>query len=586
MLQIVTKIYFREGVPLHSSVHREVLFTNRTFLRGGSVVSLPVGELAPSTGIDPVSTATVSVTEHLEAEYPDGVPSNHVSTGGTELIAQLADVLSFGLNAVFSRDGDLVRKLVPNARGESSRSEASKLFRLTFDPARYVDDEELDGLRGFMAKLVTLRRDRFEAAMRAIRRSVRATQRAVTDPTVAYVDLVAAIESLADGMEAPTPTWDRLDDRKRCLFDHALKGVDAAAAERIRQAEMEAERLGAKGRFSAFVADNVSPEFFRTEAVDAERPIRGADFERAVKLAYDIRSRNVHILKDLPPEVLVIGGRADTVSLPDRGVIFSLEGLARLARHVIRAYVDGAEVGVDAEFDWRASLPGQIQMQLAPQYWVWMADRFRHESVERYFSGFMEALIAALAGRSESIPDMGAVLQRIEEMAPGTADGLVKQLMVAVYALWHRHVSPGNHRPCSAEFFAEHGDLLNRPVLPSCVVGLVSGGVPDWSDDQWSALAIDRRTERSKRQHLELPPSVDAALQAAAAMRLREAGRSEEAQALARFAVEELPGHQPLIAWEAALATEEEAARLDLLSLVLQVEPDAEPQKKATAGPG
>jgi len=30
-------------------------------------VDLPVGELAPSTRIAPVSTVTVSVTEHLEA---------------------------------------------------------------------------------------------------------------------------------------------------------------------------------------------------------------------------------------------------------------------------------------------------------------------------------------------------------------------------------------------------------------------------------------------------------------------------------------------------------------------------------------
>lgn len=51
VLQIVTKMYFREGVPLHSTVHREVLYTNRGFLCGGVVDS--VGELAPSTGVRP-----------------------------------------------------------------------------------------------------------------------------------------------------------------------------------------------------------------------------------------------------------------------------------------------------------------------------------------------------------------------------------------------------------------------------------------------------------------------------------------------------------------------------------------------------
>jgi len=63
-----------------------------------------------------------------------------ISTGGTELIDALADVLSFGLNGVFSRDGDHVRRLIPDSLDESSCSAASKLFRLTFDPHRFVPD--------------------------------------------------------------------------------------------------------------------------------------------------------------------------------------------------------------------------------------------------------------------------------------------------------------------------------------------------------------------------------------------------------------------------------------------------------------
>jgi hypothetical protein len=210
VLQIVTKMYFRKGVPLHSTVHRRVLYTNRDFL-WADLVDLPVGELAPSTGFEPVSTVTLSVTEHLEAENPDGERSGLVATGGTELIDALADVLSFGLNAVFSRDGDLVRRLVPDSLDKSSRSSASKLFRLIFDPHRFVQDAELDEIRRFIAQLVALKRSHFEAAMRAIRRIVRATQRAVDDPTIAYVDLVAALESLSDGAprRPPGTAWMR-----------------------------------------------------------------------------------------------------------------------------------------------------------------------------------------------------------------------------------------------------------------------------------------------------------------------------------------------------------------------------------------
>ncbi len=584
MLQIVTKMYFRKGVPLHSTVHRKVLYTNLDFLRA-DLVDLPVGELAPSTGIEPVSTVALSVTEHLEANNPDGEPSVLVATRGTDLVDDLADVLSFGLNAVFSRDGDLVRRLVPDSLDESSRSSASKLFRRTFDPHRVVQDAELDELRHFMRRLLALKRSHFEAAMRAIRRIVRAAQRAVDDPTVAYVDLVAALESLSDGTSALAPTWDRLDAPKRRLLDEALNGADAGVAERVREAVMEAERLGARSRFVAFVIDNISPEYYRTEATDAVLPVRGADLERALKLAYDVRSRNVHVLEDLPPEAWVLGDRAETVSPPGMGTMLSLEGLARLGRHVVRNYVDRAPVEVDLTFDWRASLPGQLRMQVAPQYWIWNAEGFDHNSASRYFSGFVGNLADTFAGRNEGVADMRAVLERIEQLLPGTADGSAKTLMVAIYALWHRTLAPSDHRPGAAGLLAEHEHLLQRAEVPSFVAGLLSNQLPEWTDDQWQTLSTDRRAQRSRRRHLELPASFDAALQVMAAERLMEARRTDEAGTLARFAVEELPGNEPLIAWEAGLATGQ-ASDLDLRALILQLEQGARPQEEASDGAG
>jgi hypothetical protein len=578
VLQIVTKMYFREGVPLYSTVHRDVLYTNRNFLRS-DLLDLPVGQLAPSTIVGTVSTVTVSVTEHLEAEYPDGKPSMHVATSGTELIDALAAVLSFGLNAVFSRDGGLVGRLVPNSLDGATRSSASRIFRRTFDPHLFVPEAELDGLRHFMTKLLALKRTHFEAAMRAIRRIVDATQRAVDDPTVAYVDLVAALESLSDGATAPAPTWDRLDGRKRRLIDDALAGADADLAGRVRRATMEAERLGAKSKFVAFVMDSVSPAYFRGEATEAVLPVRGPDFERAVKLAYDVRSRNVHVLEDLPPEAWILGERADTVAPPGMGTMLSLEGLARLARHVVRHYVDCAPAEVDSTFNWRASLPGLLRVKPAPQYWIWNAEQFDHKSVGRYFSGFVAHLVETFAGRDEGPTDMRAVLERIEQLLPGTADEPSRTLMVAIYALWHRTLVPSGHRPRAASFLAQHEHLLQRPELPSFVAGLLSDPMPEWSDDQWERLAIDRRSQRTTRRHVELPASVDAALQAMAAQRLMEAGRIDQALTLARFAIEELPGSELLMAWEAGLAAGQ-APELDMRALVLQVEQTAESEEE------
>jgi hypothetical protein len=159
-----------------------------------------------------------------------------------------------------------------------------------------------------------------------------------------------------------------MDGRKRKLIDGSLDGADADLAERVRQAVMDAERLGASSRFQALVLGHVSPGYFRAEAAGATRPVRGADLERVVKLAYRIRSRNVHVLEELPQEAWILGDRADTVTPPGLGIMLSHEGLARLGRHVIRNFIDRAPAEVDPTFDWRASLPGKVHLQIAPQY--------------------------------------------------------------------------------------------------------------------------------------------------------------------------------------------------------------------------
>jgi len=574
VLQIVTKMYFRPGVRLNSTVHRDVLYTNRSFL-SREPIELLVGELAPSTGVSAVSSVTVSVTEHLEAERPDGESEMLIATGGTELIDDLADVLSFSLNSTFSRDHDLVRRLVPSSLEQRSRTSPAGLFRRTFDPSLTLLEPELADLTEFMSRLLALERPSYEAAMRAIRRIVRATRRAMDDPTIAYTDLVAALESLSADEEVPAPTWQELDGPKRKLIEAALVDADSDLSERVRDAVMEAERLGMANRFVQFALNRVSSEFFRAEAAEAIRAIRGADLERALRRAYNVRSRNVHSLRDLPPEAWVVGDRADTVSPGDLGIMLSLQGLARLARHVVRAYVQDAPTGVDTGFDWRESLPGQVRMALAPEYWVHNATGFSHARAAIYFRGFVEHLIEVLAGREAGVTNMHEVLARVEALMPGTADGPAKTTMVAIYALWHRVLVRDEHRPDADAFLARYVHHLQAPTMTAFVTGVLTSSPPDWSTDQWIALARQRRADRLQEKAPSLPSTLDAAVQVCAADRLINEGRDEEALPFVRHAVEELPGNDDLIAWEATVVAGK-ATRIDLRRLIFGLGADRE----------
>ena len=74
---------------------------------------------------------------------------------------------------------------------------------------------------------------------------------------------------------------------------------------------------------------------------------------------------------------------------------------------------------MDSAFDWRAALPGIVQVPLASKYWIHQGAGFTHSSAQRYFVGFTEHVLAVHAGDEQGVPDMEDVLARIEELAPG-----------------------------------------------------------------------------------------------------------------------------------------------------------------------
>jgi hypothetical protein len=301
--------------------------------------------------------------------------------------------------------------------------------------------------------------------------------------------------------------------------------------------------------------------------------VRRPGLERIVRHAYRIRSRSVHALEELPPEQWAFG-TSETVTPPGSDMMLTHQGLARLVRHVVKNYVASAPVGIDSDFSWREYLPGKLRVRLAPQYWLWQAEGFDCNTVGRYFSGLVGHLSELIAKRQEGVPPMDGVLERIEQLVPGTADGAAKTLMVALYALWHRFLVPDEHRPDADTFLAKHRPVLQRLEVPCFVAGLLSGQMPEWTDKEWQALATQRRAERSKRWQLELPPGIDAALQAIVAERLADAGEIAEARAFAGFAVDELPGDETLITWEAS-RTDTGFGEIDLLTLAVQGDPQA-----------
>lgn len=532
MLQINTGKYFKDRSDVHETLQRHVLHTN-TWIGERMPVRMGEAELAWSTGHGGPRSVTVSIVERLQKTNPDGSESILVAVGGREIVQAIGDVLSFVLDATFDLDADLVGRLTTGGTGGPRT-----LLDRPFATERLVTAGELEDAEEFLCGLLDLNRENYDAAMRAVRCVVSAARTARDDPTLAYTLYVAALESLAQTTDAPPVPWDRLDGRKRRLLDAALADLPEEHAERIRQAVLDAERAGLASRFQAFVLAHVTGGYYR-DAAAGLLPARASELPPALKEAYRVRSGNVHTLTELPREAWAATGGFDTVRPVGGRTLLTIEGIHRLARHVVRNWAERAGTVETKPFSFWDALPNLLRMEVASEYWVWKADGLTATTAGRYLTGCLDIWLGIAGGHRDAWVDLRDVLARIEQIAAGTATEQ-RTWMIALYAVWHGNLRPEDRRPRGDEFFAKHAGLLARPSMVSFVVALTTGTL-DWPLEDYERTAAQRRAQRGRKQEWQVPAVFDAALLAVLADQLEKAGRHDEALAAVDEAIGELP---------------------------------------------
>jgi len=149
------------------------------------------------------------------------------------LIQDFAAVVAFALRVTCTPDLDLTRRLTQSSRLALGIPQPPRAYvGRVFEARAASDAADVDLLQPSVRDLVGLRRQGYEDAIRAIRRYVTGLHRIGDDLDLAYTLLVASIESLAQEIDALTPTWSDYDQQERQTLDTALAGVDPLAADR------------------------------------------------------------------------------------------------------------------------------------------------------------------------------------------------------------------------------------------------------------------------------------------------------------------------------------------------------------------
>jgi hypothetical protein len=308
----------------------------------------------------------------------------------------------------------------------------------------------------------------------------------------------------------------------------------------------------------AFVIDYVEPSFYRAEAVGAIRPIGATDLPNALRQAYAIRSRNVHALEGLAREVWMAGDRSDTALL-DTGIVLSLEGLARLSRHVIRRFVERAPKGVDCTFNYRSALPGIMTARLAAQYWIGNANGFSRDTAPDYLNGMLTFFIEGISKRSDaSLVNMTGVLERIEESALGLSKREDRLPMAGIMTLWNAVAPKEFRRKLKPKLAKQFEADLAEPSMVSFALAMVLGLPVEWPIEALTAVASSRHKERLGQNSMPMPMRIDAALHILLADQLLRTAEKEKAMEQLGHAVETVPGLVDLIKFEEAIGRGED----------------------------
>ena len=541
MLQIASgKLFTR--TPGQRNDLRGIVHTNLHLL-GKEPVETVAGRLLPTDATSQHSGQLVyEFTERIEQSPAVGVVASH---GIEPYLYDFAAIVSFALNVTCTVAPETASQLTSGKRGIKVNFPPREFIPRVFDTQVWCRQEDTEQLIDIVRDLIALRRKSFLAAMRAIRTYVVGLHRIADDLELAYVLLVASVESLAHDFDDFRAEWDDYGEMKRRKFDDALLHADKDTAEKVRAMVLEIDGQSLAKRFREFATGHLQSAYFREDAAGIVNPASRADLEGALREAYRLRSRYVHSLRELPRHLAMATFPGETIRVDGR-TLLTLRGIARLARYVIIEFIE-RQTKVETEvYDYSQERAGIIHMSTAPKYWIGHAENVVATSGREWLEGFLSQLTACMGQEKDAtITDLRDILRKVEVMLRGMSEDL-RRPFLAIYLLYNSILADDKKMSKLKDIREQYGSEIDKPSIESMLTHLLLGSAVDWS------VVEHRRTheayflQREDKTGLKMPRSLEAGISLALAERYRAEGDVENARELVKRAVENCPGHEAL----------------------------------------
>lgn len=406
MLQLCNGNFLKTD-NLYKTHHRTPLYTNLSIPREG--IDFCIGKLLPSSMYLSPKVIICEIEERQPSKNPDGSLAAFISTTGQDLMNDLAHVISFYFCGLCTTSQSFTKQLLSGERiaGNATRDYLSKFF----DERITITQEQAFAFQLFFSKLVNSPRAYYEKSIQAIRRYVTAAIRISDDLDAAYTLFVASIESLSQDALESEINWEDIDPRKRKGLDEIIKNLDDSIANSIRDEIISHEHLALSRKFLTTTMNSLDRDFYNTK--DKSFRLAGEnELKIAIKNAYNLRSKYVHVLKPLPPEISEPHNLNYCVEVDEKPHL-TFNGLAAVNREVILKFVNDMPICEKEDLDILRIIPGVRFARMSEEYWMHDVRALVKGNYTSMFAAVLSRIEHGIINGKHEIPNMQLVVNEI-----------------------------------------------------------------------------------------------------------------------------------------------------------------------------
>lgn len=386
MLQIISGKFYDSEDRFHNDC-KGILYSNASF-RGAYDIGHIRIEAAES--LESVSPYIVMYDNQLQKSH-SGLEL--IKIGDEEILRQIKNVLSFALDAVFDEDKSAIERICrKNENRRRSYPAPSEFINGTLDMSKDISEDEIKLCGIFFEHLLALKREDYSNILNCIVAYNASIRLLSEDVSLAYSMLVYCLESLSQSYDSYAPIWEDYKEDKKKALEKVFKTLDEENVKKIKEILLKDEHLKLSKRFQEFVAAHIRDDFFGYK--EKRKVVGREEFQIALVNAYNIRSKYAHMLKPLMKHLRMseFSKNADVFEFR-HNVFFTYSGLLRLVREVIFNFTFSLSKTGFEVFDWRGAIPGCIEFEMAPCYWIGKMDSSKGEGARARVEGFVETFV-------------------------------------------------------------------------------------------------------------------------------------------------------------------------------------------------